>query len=377
MSILTTTKLFQTHVPVVGDINFKDPLAYHATWGVIRLTNLIQMSVAEAYINGIEVSDFSLQKLFSNCMPIFFKFFPSLLTAYEWVLEESQFIAEGSGDLMEVQYDLPQEMFDLMLGSSQLVYPKYTVGLWDRGATNLEQAQIHMMDDVIEKLEIQDGDRILDVGCGWGSFINYVLTKFPNATATGLNLSHEQCNYIRNKICNKNSPLHSNRFTLYEGNFNEAKFDESFDKIVSLGVFEHIGNLTKAFEKLASFLKKDGKAFIHIMTIRTPNNVSSVFTHKYIFPHGRFWNYDVIPSKNKDLRTVNQWYINGENYSQTYRHWLKNFDDNQDLIKDLNFGINYPKFRRLWRFYLIWFICNFAACDGQYNGNGQYLMVHT
>jgi cyclopropane-fatty-acyl-phospholipid synthase len=376
MTISSRFQEIQNQVPVVGDINFKAPLAYQATWRTIKTVNLVQMLVAEAYINGIELPDSVLKQLFNTSMPIFFRFFPSLLTAYEWVLKESQNIAEGSPDLMKIQYDLPQEMFNLMLGSSQLVYPKYTVGLWDRGASNLEQAQIHMMDDVIEKLDIKDGDRILDVGCGWGSLLNYILTKFPNTTATGLNLSHEQCEYIRHKMENSQSPLSSDRFTLYEGDFNQAKFDEKFDKIVSLGVFEHIGNLTEAFQKLASLLKEDGKAFIHIMTIRTPNNVSSVFTHKYIFPHGRFWNYDVIPRKNKHLKTIKKWYINGINYSQTYKNWLKNFDDNQETIKKLTFNMNYAKFRRIWRFYLLWFICNFAACDGQYNGNGQYLMVH-
>ena len=375
MATFGTFKKLQNHVPVVGNINDKDPLAFHATFGVIKTVNMVQMLLAEAYMNGIEIPDSALKALFNACMPVFFQFFPSLLTAYEWVLEESQNIAEGSENLMEIQYNLPQEMFNLMLGSSQLVYPKYTAALWERGASNLEQAQSHMMDDVIEKLDMKDGDQILDVGCGWGSLVNYILAKFPNVKATGLNLSHEQCEYIRHKMKDPQSYLSLDRFTLYEGDFNDAEFDTKFDKIVSLGVFEHVGNLTQAFRKLASFLKEDGKVFIQIMTIRTPNNVSSVFTHKYIFPYGRFWNYDVIKSKNKDLKTIKDWYINGLNYSKTYENWLKNFDANQERIKHLDFGMNYTKFRRMWRFYLLWFARNFAACDGHYNGNGQYLMV--
>jgi cyclopropane-fatty-acyl-phospholipid synthase len=137
-----------------------------------------------------------------------------------------------------------------------------------------------------------------------------------------------------------------------------------------------VGNLTKAFQKLASFLKDNGKVFIHIITVRTPNNISSVFTHKYIFPHGRYWKYDAIPSHNQDLKTIDQWYINGSNYSRTFASWLKNFDDSQAIVKDLDYGMDYAKFRRIWRFYLIWFVANFASCNGEYNGNGQYLMVH-
>ncbi len=377
---MTSSRIFnglQNHVPVVGKINYKDPLALSATFGAIKTVNMMQMLLAEAYMKGIEIPDSILKGIFDTYMPVLFQYFPSLLTAYKWVLNESDNIAEGSRDLMEVQYNLPREMFSLMLGSNQLVYPKYTVALWEQGAANLEQAQIQMMDDVIEKLEIKDGDNILDVGCGWGSFVNYILAKFPQVKATGLNFSHEQCEYIRHQMQDPQSHLNCDRFTLYEGDFNHAKFDTKFDKIVSLGVFEHVGNLTQAFQKLASFLTEEGKVFIHIMTIRTPNNISSVFTHKYIFPYGRFWNYDVIPSKNQDLKTIKDWYINGLNYSKTYENWLRNFDVHQERIKQLDFGINYPQFRRMWRFYLIWFTRNFAACDGQYNGNAQYLMVRT
>lgn len=371
-----TLQDLQKHLPIVGDVNTKSPLAYQVTRGAVEVVNTVQMAVAEAYINGLEVPDVVLRSLFDTCMPIFFEYFPSLLAPYEWVLNETDQIAEGSKDLMKLQYDLPQRMLNIMLGDGQVIYPKYSMGLWEKGAANLAESQSHMMDDVIEKLDIKDGDNILDFGCGWGCVANYLLAKFPNVRLTGLNLSHEQCDYIRHKMQDSQSYLSSGRFTLYEGDLNEATFEEKFDKILSIGVFCHVGNLTKSFRKLASFLKDNGKVFIHIITVRTPNNISSAYTHKYIFPHGRYWNYDAVPSHNQDLKTIEKWYLNGTNYSQTFASWLKNFDDNQTIIKDLNYGMDYVKFRRIWRFYLIWFVANFASCNGEYNGNGQYLMVH-
>ncbi len=101
---------------------------------------------------------------------------------------------------MDIQYNLSEEMFKLMLGESELMYPKYSMALWEKGASNLEQAQIAMLDDLIEKAEIKDGDVILDLGCGWGSAANYILQKFPSTQVTGLNFSHEQCEYIRQQI---------------------------------------------------------------------------------------------------------------------------------------------------------------------------------
>jgi cyclopropane-fatty-acyl-phospholipid synthase len=376
MNSITSLQDIQKHIPIVGDINIKSPLAYQATRGAVEVVNTVQMAVAEAYINGLEVPDSVLRSLFDTCMPIFFQYFPSLLAPYEWVLKETDNLAEGSRDLMKIQYDLPQVMLNTMLGNGKLIYPKYSMGLWEKGASNLEQSQMHMIDDVIEKLDIKDGDNILDFGCGWGCVPNYILSKFPNVRFTGLNLSHEQCEYMRHKMQDPESYLSSGRFTLHEGDLNDARFEEKFDKILSIGVFCHVGNLTKTFQKLASFLKDNGKVFIHIITVRIPNNMSSVYTHKYIFPHGRYWNNDAVPSHNKDLKTIKRWYLNGSNYSKTLANWLHNFDENQASIKDLNYGMDYAKFRRIWRFYLIWFIANFASCDGEYNGNGQYLMVH-
>ncbi|MEH1943810.1 MAG: class I SAM-dependent methyltransferase [Nostoc sp.] len=376
---MTTSTLLQEiekYIPLLGDINTKNPLAYQATRGAVEVVNTVQMAVAEAYINGLEVPDSVLESLFDTCMPIFFQYFPSLLAPYEWVLKETDHLAEGSRELMKIQYDLPQAMLNTMLGDWKLIYPKYSMGLWEKGALNLEQSQMHMIDDVIEKLDIKDGDNILDFGCGWGCVPNYILSKFPNVKFTGLNLSHEQCEYIRRKMQDPESYLSSDRFTLYEGDLNNADFETKFDKILSIGVFCHVGNLTKSFKKLASFLKDDGKVLIHIITVRIPNNMSSVYTHKYIFPNGRYWNYDAVPSHKEDLKTIQRWYLNGSNYSKTLANWLQNFDDNQATIKTLNYGMDYAKFRRIWRFYLIWFIRNFASCDGEYNGNGQFLMVH-
>ena len=341
------------------------------------MINATQMALAEAYVNGLEIPDSVYRSLINSSMPLLFQHCPGLLAPYEWVLNETDHIAEGSRELMKLQYDLPQAMLNQMLGDWKLIYPKYSMGLWERGAVDLEESQKHMIDQVIERLEIKDGDNILDFGCGWGCVPNYILSKFPNVRFTGLNLSHEQCEYMRGKMQDPESSLSSGRFTLHEGHLNEAHFAEKFDKILSIGVFCHVGNLTNAFQKLASLLKSGGRVFIHIITARIPNNMSSGFTHKYIFPHGRYWNYDAIPNHNRDLKTISQWYINGMNYHKTLTDWLRRFDEHQDTIKQLEYSMDYAKFRRIWRFYLLLLGTIFATCDGEYNGNGQYLLVHT
>jgi len=376
---MTTTPELQgisKNISLTTEINQKNQLEYKLMRGMARVFNASQMALAEAYINGLEIPDSALQGIIHASMPGLFKYAPGLLAPYEWVLNESDRIAESSPELMKVQYDLPQAMLNQMLGDWTLIYPKYSMGLWERGAVDLEASQRHMIDQVIERLDIQDGDRILDFGCGWGCVPNYILSKFPNVRFTGLNLSHEQCNYMRRKMQDPESYLSSGRFTLHEGDLNDAQFSEKFDKILSIGVFCHVGNLTNAFQKLASLVKQDGRVFIHIITVRIPNNFSSGFTHKYIFPHGRYWNYDAVPNHNQDLKTVQHWYINGMNYHKTAMDWVRRFDESQESVKHLDYGMDYPKFRRMWRFYLILLGTMFATCEGEYNGNGQYLMVH-
>jgi cyclopropane-fatty-acyl-phospholipid synthase len=365
---------FRKYIPAVGDIQTKSSLAYQVTRGMTRAFNTSQMLIAEAYINGLELPDSVLRSIFHTVMPPLFKYFPALLAPYDWVLTETEHIAEGSKDLMAIQYDRPQAMLNRMIGDWDLIYPKYSMALWDKGAPNLEQAQMQMIDDLIEKLDIQDGDNILDCGCGWGCIPNYVMSKFPNVRFTGLNLSHEQCEYMRRKMQDPKSFLSSERFTLVEGDLNDVVFSEKFDKILSIGLFEHVGNMTHAFQKIASILKPGGRFFLHIITVRTPNNISSVFTHRYIFPHGRYWNYDAVLGFNKDLKTIQRWYMNGINYHKTLQAWLDNFDASYQDIQDLNYGIDFATFRRIWRFYLIWLGTNFASCDGEINGNGQYLL---
>jgi cyclopropane-fatty-acyl-phospholipid synthase len=340
------------------------------------LFNSLQMTMAESYINGLEIPDQVFRGLIQTSMPFLFRRMPQLLAPYDWVLSESDKIAESSQELMKIQYDLPQTLLNHMLGDSQLIYPKYSMGLWEKGAKDLEESQKHHIDQLIERLEIKDGDHILDFGCGWGCVPNYILTKFPNARITGVNLSHLQCEYMREKMNDPRSLLASGRFKLVEGDINEVNLSEKFDEIISVGVLCHVGNLTALFQKLSTLLKSNGKALIHIITVKIPNNMSSGFTHKYIFPHGRYWNHDAIPSCNKDLKTVKRWYINGYNYYKTLDTWLNRFDESQNQVRYLDYGMNYAKFRRIWRFYLLMLGTIFSSCDGEYNGNGNYLLTH-
>lgn len=137
-----------------------------------------------------------------------------------------------------------------------------------------------------------------------------------------------------------------------------------------------MGNLTNSFKKLAHNLKVNGKVFIHIIATTLPLSIAHPYINTFIFPNMRVWSVDAIPKFNSNLQVVDQFFLNGFNYSKTLQAWLANFDAKQADVKGLDYGMNYAKFRRLWRFCLQLCISYFEACDGKVLGNCQFLLEH-
>ena len=287
---------------------------------------------------------------------------------------ESEYIAESSTELMALHYDQPLHMFEHILGSSM----KYSMGLWENGASTLEEAQQAMMADLCNKGEIEDGHNILDIGCGFGSFAEYVLANYPNCTVTGLTLSRVQADYIRSRQKQADHPLHGKRFKLVQEDFNSARLKEKFDRVVSIGVWEHVSNLDKAQAKVREFLHPDGKVLLHYIVYFealagiTKRPLQSIFVSKYIFPAGRIWSADDLPKYQNDLAVERTWQLNGMNYERTIACWLTNLRNNQNKLKKR--GIE-RRTIKLWEFYFSTCIALFHANRGRYYGNAQYLLT--
>jgi cyclopropane-fatty-acyl-phospholipid synthase len=284
-------------------------------------------------------------------------------------------IAAHSDDLMRMHYDLPSGLFEAFLGPSM----KYSMGLWESGASNLEEAQAAMMEDLCRKAGIRDGDVILDVGCGFGSFAGYVLRNYPKATVYGLTLSKVQCDFIRDRQNDLSHPLSTDRFHLLQDDFNTVSFDRRFDRVVSIGLFEHISNLGKALEKVAGFIKQEGSCFLHYIVFRKPLNKmgrdsrQDNFFNRYIFPGGRVWFEDALFAHQKYLKIDRSWYLNGSNYRLTVESWLANFKRNLAQIRAKT-GLDERQLK-IWELYLRACIGMFHANRGNYYGNGQYLLT--
>lgn len=282
-------------------------------------------------------------------------------------------IAEKSAELMRVHYDLPLCLFANVLGGTM----KYSTALWDRSVESLDEAQELMMRTVIRRARIEDGHSVLDLGCGFGSLCRQILKDLPGCQVYGLTMSKTQANYIRDMTKRKGDPLNTLRFKLIEGDINNIRVGRRFDRIVSLGVFEHVANLSKTLEKIKTHMREGGYSFHHFIVYRShlqgyapPRHDS--FIGRYIFPGNRIWAYSEMEKHQRHFALEREWFLNGENYKLTLQAWLRNFLKNRERIReetDLD-----ERFMKLWEIYLRSCISTFRVGGGRYYGNGQYLL---
>jgi len=284
-------------------------------------------------------------------------------------------IARKTEDLMRVHYDKPAILFESFLDKDM----KYSAGLWERGAADLDAAQEAMLEDFCAKANIQDGDNVLDIGCGFGNFAAYVLRRYPACKVTGITLSTVQYDWISEKRSEPGHPLHNDRFRVLKEDFAHSQFAREFDRVVSIGLFEHINNIELALEKIAGFLKPEGTCMLHYICYHRligpfVEDDSTVFFERYIFPGGHFWPMNELPRYGEYLKVAKSWFLNGNNYRRTLKAWRANFWKNIGRIKahpDLD-----DRFVRVWDLYLQFCMAMFRGMGGRNVGNGQFLLRH-
>jgi cyclopropane-fatty-acyl-phospholipid synthase len=286
---------------------------------------------------------------------------------------QTEEIAARSRELMDTHYNMPLSMFASTLGRSM----KYSMALWETGARTLDEAQETMLDDLCAKANLRDGQRILDIGCGFGSLAAHALRRFPRARVYGLTLSQTQADYMRARQTETGHPLSTDRFYLIQEDFNEVRFDQPFDRVVSVGVFEHVSNLSRALEKVRSFLTDEGACFLHYIVYRPrPGETDAArqdqFMDRYVFPGGRIWSEMALAVHQRHLRIERAWFLNGSNYKRTLQAWLANYRANLETIRQES-QLS-PRQLRLWEFYLRACIAVFATAGGARYGNAQYLL---
>ena len=238
----------------------------------------------------------------------------------------------------------------------------------------LEQAQSEKYNLLVERAQITDGQNILDLGCGFGGFVKYLLERFPNITVTGVNPSTQQSRYILDTL-----QLDNSRFRLVQKYIADTDAEdlphESYDRIVSIGALEHFSNFDLLFEHLEKLLVPGGLCLHHLIvsadTIPQFINADSTLISDY-FPGGHIWPYDELKRHDVHLELMDSWFVNGKNYWKTLDEWHRRFWLSIEQL--------YPQVLSIeevdhWNKYFSLCKTMFSPDGGMSYGNGQYLYV--
>lgn len=239
-------------------------------------------------------------------------------------------------EIGERHYDIGNDLFTAMLDRRMV----YTCGYW-KNARTLDEAQEHKLDLVCRKLGLKKGDRVLDIGCGWGSFAKYAAEKY-GVSVVGITVSQEQAELAR-KLCAG--------FPVEIRLIDYRDIDEKFDHIVSLGMFEHVGAKNyRTYMRVAERCLNDGGLFLlHTIASNFSTTHAEPWITKYIFPGGQLPSIAQLGRSIENIFVMEDWHNFGADYDLTLCAWFDNFDRHWPELKNKYSG----RFYRMWKYYLL------------------------
>jgi cyclopropane-fatty-acyl-phospholipid synthase len=245
-------------------------------------------------------------------------------------------------------YDIGNDLYRSMLDSRMI----YSCGYW-RNAENLEDAQRDKLELTCQKLHLEPGQKVLDVGCGWGGAARYIAKNY-GVEVVGVTISREQAKLAEENCRNLPVEIRLQDYRDLEG---------QYDRIFSIGMFEHVGykNFHTYFEKISELLKDDGLFLLHTIGGNTPAKRTDPWIERYIFPNGVIPSAQQISSSFEGYFVLEDWHNFGHDYDRTLMAWYENFKNNWPVLQE-----KYDeRFHRMWSYYLLASAGSFRARENQ------------
>jgi cyclopropane-fatty-acyl-phospholipid synthase len=263
---------------------------------------------------------------------------PSLRVASLWL--KSVFLnmqrKSRAYNIAERHYDLGNDLYRIMLDKGM----NYSCGYW-KHAKNLDEAQEDKLELICRKINLEKGMRVLDIGCGWGGFA-YHAAELHGAQVVGITVSREQAELARARC--RDLPVEI-RLQDYRD------LDERFDRIVSVGMIEHVGfkNYRRYMQVAARCLAPDGLFLLHTIGANISSRFNDPWNDKYIFPDGMLPSLQQLTKAAEGLFKIEDVHSFGQYYDTTLLAWNRNFTAGWEQIKD-RYG---ERFSRMWHYYLL------------------------
>ncbi len=242
------------------------------------------------------------------------------------LLRESP-IAVNTSEANDQHYEVPTEFFQRVLGK----HLKYSCGYWAEKNLALDNSEEAMLQLTSERAQLANGQKILDLGCGWGAFSLFAAQRFPNSSITAVSNSQTQKLFIEAEAAQRS--LTNLRVITADMNAFSIRHtgEEKFDRVVSVEMFEHMRNYEMLLERIAALMNPDGKLFIHIFTHQKYSYLYEVadetdWMAKYFFTGGMMPGENLMSEFQNNFSVSQQWRVNGKHYQQTCEAWLQQMD---------------------------------------------------
>lgn len=281
-------------------------------------------------------------------------------------------IAVNTPEANEQHYEVPTVFYQYCLGK----HLKYSCGYWNEGVTDIDVSEKDMLELTCMRAELANGQDVLELGCGWGSLSLYMAAKYPGSVFTVVSNSRTQKIYIDGQAAERRLT----NLTVITADMNDFFIHKTFDRVVSVEMFEHMRNYELLLKKVATLLKPSGKLFVHIFTHKTlaykfEVKDESDWMSKYFFTGGIMPSDDLLLYFNDHLSIEQHWHVSGMHYAKTAEAWLANMDSRKKEIMPV-FEETYGKENAV-KWWVYWRLFYMACAElWKYKKGEEWIVSH-